>query len=158
MRNKRKKILPKNLSILPTGLIQGANIFSKIKVFEKSGLFNEDMGAGTPFPCEDIEWACRATQSGHIGILIPEVIVYHHHKRKINSKEALETIHGYDYGRGAYYASLIARGVPNVWDFWKDTFINSHNIKSTNHLDRVSRELVGASKYFDFIKTKYFSN
>jgi len=154
---KEKRILPKNINILPAGLIQGANMFCDKGLFHKAGLFNEDMGAGTDFPCEDIEWACRASNSGAVGVLLPQVIVYHHHMKKKGSIEALSTVHAYDFGRGAYYASLMARGVPNVWDFWRDASMSGNHIASIGHLDRISRELDGASKYFKFISGKYFN-
>ena len=152
---KEKKIIDK-FTLLATGVIQGANMFAKRDVFEKIGLFNEDMGAGTEFPCEDIEWACRASLSGFEGILIPEIIIYHHHQRKINSLEAIRVIEGYDVGRGAYYASLITLGYSNAWELWGNINIGKGGIKSVEGIKKISRELKGSSRYLDFISSKYF--
>ena len=131
-------------------------MFVKREVFEKIGLFNEDMGAGTEFPCEDIEWACRASLGGFEGILIPDIIIYHHHQRKTNSLEALKVLESYDVGRGAYYASLITLGYYNSWDLWGNINIGKNGIKSINSIKKLSRELNGASRYLDFIASKYF--
>ena len=106
-------------SLLPAGAIQGANMFFLREVFERAGLFDARLGAGTPFPCEDIEMAARASLAGFTGVQLPEPAVYHHHGRKAGSPEAQETLRQYDFGRGAYYASLLSRGVPAAWDLWK---------------------------------------
>jgi glycosyltransferase involved in cell wall biosynthesis len=142
-------LIPPKTPVLPTGVIQGANMFFLREVFEKAGLFSVDMGAGTSFPCEDIEMACRASHSGFAGGQLPGFTVYHHHRRRKNSPEAIATIRSYDHGRGAYYASLLARGVPQAWSFWQNTFTSDGNIRSVEHLERLARELQSASQYFE---------
>jgi glycosyltransferase involved in cell wall biosynthesis len=144
LRIETRRVLPAR-SLLPAGSIQGANMFFLRSVFEKAGLFDERMGAGTEFPCEDIEMATRASLSGFVGIQIPEPIVHHHHRRKAGSPEADATVAQYDFGRGAYYASLIARGVPGVWDFWKNCGDLAHPL-SANRLSSLERELKGATR------------
>src|SRR5687767_9911149 len=42
---------------LATGAVQGANMAFHRRVFEQIGLFNPLFGAGTPFACEDIDFA-----------------------------------------------------------------------------------------------------
>ncbi len=88
-------------TLLPTGTFQGANIFFLREVFEKAGKFRDDMGSGTPFPCEDIEFGTRASLAGFAGVFTPLVKVFHHHGRKAGSDEADETVLGYERGRGA---------------------------------------------------------
>ena len=149
MRVEETVLIPPRSAVIPAGMVQGANMFFLRSVFEKAGLFNEEMGAGTQFPCEDIEMACRASHSGFSGKMLPGFTVYHHHGRKKNSPEASQTIRDYDFGRGAYYASLLARGVPNVWEFWQASFTQDKRITSVDSLDRLSRELAGASQYFE---------
>jgi glycosyltransferase involved in cell wall biosynthesis len=105
-------------TVLTTGSIAGANMFFVRSVFEKAGYFNEGLGAGTDFCCEDIEMATRASLAGFAGVQLPKPVVYHHHRRKLNSEEALRAIEGYDRGRGAYYATLLINGLPHVWDLW----------------------------------------
>ena len=133
------------LSLLPAGIVQGANMFFLRSVFQKAGQFNEKMGAGTEFPCEDIEMATRASLAGFVGIQVPEPLVYHHHRRRSGSREADETVCQYDIGRGAYYASLIARGVPQAWDFWKFCSGLDRPL-SRDRLARLERELQGAAR------------
>jgi LPS sulfotransferase NodH/GT2 family glycosyltransferase len=105
----RRQEIPPN-RILAAGSIQGANMFFGREVFERAGVFNENMGSGTPFACEDIEMATRASMHGFRGVLLPELKVLHAHGRKRGSPEADQTVEGYDFGRGAYYASLVASG------------------------------------------------
>ena len=96
---RRQEIPPKR--ILAAGSIQGANMFFGREVFERAGLFNENMGAGTPFACEDIEMATRASMQGLRGVLLPELRVLHNHGRKRGTPEADRTVEGYELGRGA---------------------------------------------------------
>ena len=119
-------------------------------MFDKAGLFNEDMGAGTPFACEDIEMVCRASHAGFTGYQLPGFAILHDHGRKIDSPEAHKAIRDYDYGRGAYYASVMARGEPRFADIWqygttKDTALF---LKECN---RLSREFAGAAQYMEFL-------
>ena len=143
LRIEKKRVLPAR-SLLPAGSIQGANMFFLRSVFQKAGLFDERMGAGTDFPCEDIEMATRASLAGFVGIQIPEPVVHHHHRRKAGSPEADATVAQYDFGRGAYYASLIARGVPGVWDFWRNCGGLEQPL-SAGKLSSLERELKGAT-------------
>lgn len=149
LRVESRLLIPPKTPILPPGIVQGANMFFLREVFERAGLFSVEMGAGTIFPCEDIEMACRASHSGFTGAQLPGFTVYHHHRRKINSPEAIATIRSYDHGRGAYYASLLARGVPQAWPFWQSTFMINGSIRSVEHLERLARELLAASQYFE---------
>lgn len=150
---KKELIIPPKTAVIPAGYIQGANMFFLKEIFGRAGLFNKDMGPGTPFICEDIEMACRASHAGYTGALLPGFTVYHAHGRKTNSAEALRTIYGYDQGRGAYYSSLIARGVPEAWAFWQATFTRDRNI-NVKVLSRFSRELEGASKYLAHLASR----
>src|SRR5665647_1226617 len=81
--------------------------------FQSIGNFKENMGSGTPFACEDIEMAARASLAGFLGAHVPFFKVVHHHGRLIGGAEANATIESYDFGRGAYYASLPDGGVPH---------------------------------------------
>jgi LPS sulfotransferase NodH/GT2 family glycosyltransferase len=123
--------------ILTAGSIQGANMFFARQVFQRAGLFNENMGSGTPFPCEDIEMATRASVHGFHGVLLPELKVVHDHRRKRGSPEADWTAEGYDFGRGAYYAALLAAGY----------------IQRSEMPDRAKllREIDGAERYLELV-------
>jgi glycosyltransferase involved in cell wall biosynthesis len=139
-------------SFLPAGIIQGANMFFAREVFQRAGLFNENLGAGTPFACEDIEMATRASLQGFGGVLLPELIVLHDHGRKRGSPEAEQTRQDYDYGRGAYYASLIAAGHPPAWELWaRQTHQRGQPSNLVPDMARLTREMDGARAYFEFI-------
>jgi glycosyltransferase involved in cell wall biosynthesis/predicted O-methyltransferase YrrM len=134
----REDILP--YSILGTGSIQGANMFFGREVFERVGLFNEDMGAGTPFACEDIEMATRASMHGFRGIWLPELKVQHDHGRKRGTPEANQTVEGYDFGRGAYYAALTVAGYQQT--------------SQLPTLLKLPQEIAGAQQYLEFASRK----
>ncbi len=135
---------------LPTGTFQGANIFFLREVFEKAGLFRDDLGSGTPFPCEDIEFATRCSLAGFTGVFTPLVKVYHHHGRKAGSKEAEDTVIGYVIGRGAYYGSMIIDGRTEAWKLWLATTYTQGKPPSRTVLQRIEREFRGAADYIRF--------
>ena len=145
----RTRLLMPRMSVVPAGSIQGANMFFLRRVFDAVGMFDEEMGAGTPFPCEDIEMACRASHHGFTGALLPGFTVYHHHGRKRGSPEAESTVSSYDTGRGAYYASLLARGDFRAWHYWDNTFRDGLLAGDRKTFDQLARELAGASRYVE---------
>ncbi|WP_194726677.1 glycosyltransferase family 2 protein [Noviherbaspirillum malthae] len=147
-------LLKPQIPVLQTGRIQGANMFYMRKVFDIAGVFDEDLGAGTPFACEDIEMACRASHHGFTGALLPDFTVYHHHGRKRCSPEAKRTVDSYDHGSGAYYATLLARGQYHVWTYWQCTFHDQLKESKSHALSRLSKELRGAADYIDFLLQK----
>jgi len=137
----KESLIAKGTRILPAGTIQGANMFMHRSVFDQCGLFDEALGAGTPFPCEDIDLACRASRSGFTGALLPDPIVYHDHGRRTGSAEAQQTLESYDAGRGAYYAKLLINDTPEIWDLWRRSFEYFKDKK------QFSRELIAAGEY-----------
>jgi GT2 family glycosyltransferase len=141
------------MALLPSGVIQGANMFFVREVFEQLGGFNELLGAGTPFPCEDVELCTRASLSGHRGVLIPDAKVLHHHGRRAGSRELAATEHGYDRGRGAYYARLLSLGQKGVWDLWSKgrQFENPGQPMSADRLNILRNEMRGAADYLDMV-------
>jgi GT2 family glycosyltransferase len=136
-------------TVLPTGTFQGANIFFLREVFEKVGKFRDDMGSGTPFPCEDIEFGTRASLAGFTGIFSPLVKVFHHHGRRAGSAEADETVLGYERGRGAYYGSLIIDGINEAWKLWLAS-THTGGPPPPQVLERLEREFRGAADYIRF--------
>ena len=135
---------------LPTGTFQGANIFFLREVFEKAGKFRDDLGSGTPFPCEDIEFGTRCSLAGFTGVFTPLVKVFHHHGRKAGSKEADDTVIGYEIGRGAYYGSMIIDGRTEAWKLWLATTYTQGKPPSPAVLRRMEREFRGAADYIRF--------
>ncbi len=130
----RRQNIPPHVVLIP-GSIQGANMFFAREVFQRAGPFNENMGSGTPFACEDVEMASRASLHGFRGVLLPELKVVHDHRRKRGSPEADRTAEGYDFGRGAYYAALFAAGyIPR---------------SELPNMAKLLREIDGAERYLD---------
>jgi glycosyltransferase involved in cell wall biosynthesis len=103
----RKRLEPGRF--VPAGTIQGSSMIFRRRVVEEIGYFDCMLGAGTPFPCEDIDYVARASFAGFTGGKFPELVVRHDHGRRTNS-EYRDTLRSYDYGRGAYYAKYILEG------------------------------------------------
>ncbi len=93
-------------TFIAAGAVQGANLAFQRKVLEQVGGFDERLGAGTPYPSEDIDAAAAALWAGFFGVYDPRPLVYHDHGRR-TAGEVLELMRGYDAGRGAYYAKYI---------------------------------------------------
>jgi glycosyltransferase involved in cell wall biosynthesis len=141
--------IPPEMSVVPPGFIQGASMFFMRDIFEKTGLFNVELGAGTPFPCEDIEMVARAARAGFVGGQLPGFTVYHDHGRIRNSPEALETIHGYKRGSGAYYAELMLSGNESAWPFWwNKTYVQNH-LPPVHKLRTLGIEMQAAAEYLE---------
>ena len=101
---KRQEFPPGKL--IPAGAIQGANFAFRRRALGAAGGFDPLLGAGTPFPSEDVEMVSRLSTLGWPGIYTPEPVVYHHHGRKTDD-DAYKLIKGYDLGRGAYYMAMM---------------------------------------------------
>jgi LPS sulfotransferase NodH/GT2 family glycosyltransferase len=132
----RRQNIPPYVILVP-GSIQGANMFFAREVFQRAGPFNDNMGSGTPFACEDIEMATRASVHGFRGVLLPELKVLHDHQRKRGSPEADRIVEGYDFGWGAYHAALFAAG-----------YIQRSELPN---MAKVLREIDGAERYLEFV-------
>ncbi|HLB10777.1 MAG TPA: glycosyltransferase [Gemmatimonadaceae bacterium] len=93
-------------SVVPTGLVQGANMAFRRAVLERIGGFDDALGPGTPFCNDDVDAVARASAAGFAGRFVPEPVVYHHHGRRDPASVAA-LWRTYDRGRGAYYAKCI---------------------------------------------------
>ena len=95
-------------TFLAAGAIQGANMAFRREALERIAGFDERLGAGTPFPSEDIDAAAAALWAGFPGVYDPRPVVFHDHGRRTQADvNALRA--RYDAGRGAYYAKHIWR-------------------------------------------------
>lgn len=94
-------------SFIAPGVLHGANLSFRREALEAIGGVSRDMGAGTPFPCEDVDAVASASWSGFDGGYDPRPTVSHHHGRKLADVAGLRA--GYDAGRAAFYAKFIAR-------------------------------------------------
>ncbi|MBK5187292.1 MAG: glycosyltransferase family 2 protein [Gemmatimonadaceae bacterium] len=93
-------------SVVPTGLVQGANMAFRREVLERIGGFDNALGPGTPFCNDDVDAVARASAAGFAGSYVPEPVVYHHHRRS-EPAEIKALWRTYDRGRGAYYAKCM---------------------------------------------------
>jgi glycosyltransferase involved in cell wall biosynthesis len=93
-------------SVVPTGLVQGANMAFRRRVLEQINGFDDALGPGTPFCNDDVDAVARASAAGFAGSYVPEPIVHHHHRRS-DPAEIAALWRTYDRGRGAYYAKCI---------------------------------------------------
>jgi glycosyltransferase involved in cell wall biosynthesis len=100
---------------LATGRVHGANLSFRRIVLEEIDGFDPAFGAGTPFPCEDVDAAARALWAGYAGKYSPVPTVRHHHGRR-DIADADRLFEQYSAGRGAYFAKFIASR-PTRWRY-----------------------------------------
>jgi len=97
----------------PPGELHGANFAFRREVLETIGGFDELIGAGTPWPFEDVDAAMRASLAGFAGCYDPRPTIFHHHRRR-DRRTLHAVLHGYARGRGAYFFKFLARRGPRV--------------------------------------------
>ena len=145
------KTLKPGVPYLRAGTIQGANMFVRREVFDAIGGFNPQMGSGTPFSCEDIEFMARANSHEYIGRLFPSLIVHHDHRRRRGSAAAKTIVKSYQYGKGAYLASLLLRGYPAPFKVWRSR-METQNKK--DYLQSLENEMRGAADYIGLLTNR----
>jgi glycosyltransferase involved in cell wall biosynthesis len=104
LRNDSIALEPRTL--IPHGLIHGANMAMRKQLLNALGGFDEMLGAGTPFPSEDLDFTSKALAAGFRGVYHPGPMVYHHHRRRTRA-QAQSLDRTYQIGRGAYYMKCL---------------------------------------------------
>ena len=94
-------------SFVIAGALKGANLSFRRDALLAIGGFDPALGAGTSFPCEDIDAVAAVLWAGFKGRYDPRPLVLHHHRRRLSDVPRLRA--GYDRGRGAYYAKFLLR-------------------------------------------------
>ncbi len=124
-------------SVVDVGLIQGANMAVRRQVLERIGGFDERLGPGHPFNCEDVDMVTRASFSGERGGYCPGPTVYHHHGRK-SGREEMQTRRSYEYGIGAYHAKFLMdrRSRSACFKLWRDNVKNCIRLRRLGTLAR----------------------
>lgn len=89
-------------TVVRTGGFQGANLSFRRLALQDAGGFDRRLGAGTPFPAEDIDAVAAVIWKGYAGLYDPRPTILHHHRRK--QKDISPQTRSNDAGRGAYYA------------------------------------------------------
>jgi glycosyltransferase involved in cell wall biosynthesis len=90
------------------GELLGANFSFRREALEQCRLFDANLGAGTPFPCEDCDALLRVSEAGWQGTYEPEAVVWHHHRRQ-NPGDLAKLERTYVAGRGAFYMKFLIR-------------------------------------------------
>lgn len=141
----REEIRP--YSFVPAGKLQGANLSLRRSALEHIGGVDTAFGAGTPFPCEDIDMVAAVSWSGLRSVYDPRPVVEHHHRRK--PVDFNRIMAGYDQGRGAYFAKYLLRqdSRKTYCKAWRNTFKQSH---VSRRLKIFSREAASAVRYLVF--------
>jgi glycosyltransferase involved in cell wall biosynthesis len=137
-----------------TGMFQGANISFRRAVLEDIGGFDPEFGAGTPFPCEDIDAVAAALWSGTTARYDPAPVIWHHHGRK--HADLKPVVDGYDRGRGAYYAKFLLRPESRrayLRGWWDAVMRHPYGIYG---IDVFTRELGSAFVYLRHRKANAF--
>lgn len=91
-------------SFVPTGALHGANLAFRRAALEAVGGIDPLLGAGTPFPCEDVDAVARIVWAGFDAVFDPRPRVQHDHRR--TEAHRTELMRSYDRGRGAYLAKF----------------------------------------------------
>lgn len=126
------------------GIVQGANMAFRRAALERSGGFDHGLGAGTPFPCEDIDAVASVLWDGGAVRFDPRPVVWHHHRRREADLEALWR--GYDRGRGAYYAKYLLR--PDTRRAYAAGWWHiARRYRHRWQVERLAREIGGAFRY-----------
>lgn len=93
------------------GAFQAANLAFRRSVIARIGGFDERLGAGTQFRCEDIEFVARALEAGFVALHEPAAVVHHDHGRARGPEEnALRRLN--DRAAGTYFAIVLGRTGP----------------------------------------------
>lgn len=133
---------------LAAGTIQGGNMVIHRDVIEKVGGFNPHLGAGTQLRCEDIELLGRAGMNGFTGAHLPQLVVYHHHRRKLGPV-VNQLRQENDIARGAYYACMSDQGFLNYWFEGMKQSLTTEPGFGQNQYQVIVNELRGAQIYFE---------
>ncbi len=131
------------------GCIHGANMAFRRAPLVAAGGFDEALGPGGVFNCEDVDMAARVAARGAAGGYFPKPTVWHHHRRRAGPDvDALER--SYAHGIGAYRMSLLLRRTTlkhGAWA-WANTLREAMRYAGNpGHFPRIARELLGAAHY-----------
>jgi glycosyltransferase involved in cell wall biosynthesis len=113
-------------AFLKAGALHGANLTFWREVLETTGGFDPELGAGTQFPCEDIDAVAALVWAGYPARYDPRFQVSHHHGRK--ACDVPRIMEGYDRGRGAYFMKYILRTDSRAayMSAWRDSLRHSY--------------------------------
>jgi len=128
-------------TVVPPGEIQGANMAMRRDALRRIGGFDVRLGAGTDYPCEDLDAVARLSAEGWTGAYDPRPTVYHHHGRQ-SKEEVGELLASYLRGAGAYYAKCLAD--PRL----RASCVRWLSRRAVSRPRYAARELAGAFRYW----------
>jgi glycosyltransferase involved in cell wall biosynthesis len=131
-------------SYFPGGALQGANMSFRTSVLERIGGFDRELGAGTPFPCEDVDVITASLWAGCAAWFDPRPLVYHHHGRRGDAAD--RAVAGYDRGRGVYHAKYVLRQ-DTRWHFMRKWLVQGRWNRFLTQA-ALTREFAGSRAYF----------
>ncbi len=129
-------------SFVSVGSVQGANMAFRRQALVDIGGFDPIFGPGALFNAEDIDAAGRASAAGWKGRYCPEVVVRHHHGRKVSDAPYQWKSAG--IGTGAYHMKLLLRG--GEWRWFARSVYEMRRRFGMNRI-WVLWEPVGAARY-----------
>jgi GT2 family glycosyltransferase len=135
-------------TVVSAGFIHGANMAFRRDTLESVQYFDEALGPGTPFNCEDADVVARISLAGWAGMYSPRPLVYHHHGRRTR-REVRALSHSYARGRGAFYMKLVmerrTRAVAlRSWYESQAWALGEHGLRA---IPELLRELYSAAGY-----------
>jgi glycosyltransferase involved in cell wall biosynthesis len=140
-------------SLVTVGTVQGADMAFRRGVLAAIGGFDPLFGAGALFAGEDLDAAGRASAIGWKGRYCPEVVVRHHHGRKVDDIPRLKKFYG--IGVGAYHMKLLLKGHEVFW-FAQSIYQVRRRFKISRRM--VLWEPIGILKYGYLSLTYSFRN
>ena len=133
-----ERLAPK--TFVAAGALLGANLAMRRTVLETIGGFDPMLGAGTPFPAEDIDVIAAALWAGFEGRYDPRPMVFHDHGR-VTGEHERAIWRSYHAGRGAYYAKYMLR--PDT----RSTYARHWLCSALREPTRAARELASGLRY-----------
>jgi glycosyltransferase involved in cell wall biosynthesis len=140
------------VAIAPYAFVHGtsvaaANLSFRRTALEMIGGFDPLLGAGTPFPCEDLDAVARAAWAGLTGKFDPGPVVFHHHGRRTR-QDVAKLFREYDRGRGAYFMKFIMRRDSRAAYLRAYCQWLLRDVRRPGDIRRIYREATSAIAYF----------
>jgi GT2 family glycosyltransferase len=134
-------------TFVAAGQLQGANLAFRREALEAIGGLDPELGAGTPFPCEDVDAVAAVVWKGFHAGFDPTVVIFHHHGRRAEDLPRL--LASYDRGRGAYYAKYILQAETRHAYIrgWAQAALAGRTFRHFHDMRSVIREWAGALRY-----------
>lgn len=136
--------------------VLGCNTAIRRSVLDKIGLFDLELGVGTPTRAgEDVDLVYRVLKTGFQVHYAPSIVVFHNHGRR-TAEQIRHLKRGYGYGLGAFYAKYFQLSDRQVmqWAYWDmRSTIRRHlprslfNRKSREEIRQVYYTLIGTTLY-----------